>query len=499
MIGGYDIPVGADTFKTRKAYEPDRNLISSISNLWNSTAISTYSYGNDAIGRRTNRIDSGASVATNAFGYNTRSELIDADMGTNDYDYVYDPIGNRQSYTNNGEAWSYLANELNQYTNVADGVTNAPTYDDDGNMLTYGGWTYTWNGENRLVNASNASTVVTFGYDYMGRRFKKTVGSTTNRFLYDGWAMIRESKVNGLESNVCSYVYGLDLSGSMQGAGTIGGLLSANLDAVTVFYCYDANGNVTELVNTNGSNVATYVYGPFGGTVASSGTLVGENPFRFSQKYLDDSTGWYYYGFRYYDPELGRWPSRDPIGENGGLNRYAFAANSAIAQIDPIGLSLISPGAPSLPSPGKIAKCLGKCLIDLIDDQYELIIDNALICNKIKGRCEKDLQLPDIEDLFPDELNPGTKKWVKCLKKVVKCLGLIGEFDIEIRATFDATKSGELTCNSEEQSLDYSYTSNIKVVLVPGEIVIKEYSKTENKSCAVQSPAYCVCCTALGL
>ena len=54
------------------------------------------------------------------------------------------------------------------------------------------------------------------------------------------------------------------------------------------FYCYDANGNVTDLVDTNGNSVAHYEYGPFGGTITQSGSLADDNPFRFSSKYLDE-------------------------------------------------------------------------------------------------------------------------------------------------------------------------------------------------------------------
>ncbi len=76
-------------------------------------------------------------------------------MSTNTYAYAYDPIGNRRTATNNAEVLTYHSNPLNQYTNIANGVTNLPTYDADGNMLTHNGWTYTWNGENGLINASN--------------------------------------------------------------------------------------------------------------------------------------------------------------------------------------------------------------------------------------------------------------------------------------------------------------------------------------------------------
>jgi len=78
-----------------------------------------------------------------------------------------------------------------------------------------------------------------------------------------------------------------------------------------------ANGNVTELVNTNGASVAHYEYDPYGNLVIAEGSAAQDNPFLFSTKYLDQETGWYYYGYRYYSPELGRWTRRDPIWEEG--------------------------------------------------------------------------------------------------------------------------------------------------------------------------------------
>ena len=82
---------------------------------------------------------------TNDFGYNDRSELTNAVMGANVYSFNYDNIGNRETYTTNGTTFIYLANSLNQYTNIHNGVTNTPTYDADGNMLTYGSFTNVWN------------------------------------------------------------------------------------------------------------------------------------------------------------------------------------------------------------------------------------------------------------------------------------------------------------------------------------------------------------------
>ncbi|NCC51325.1 MAG: hypothetical protein EOM20_08930, partial [Spartobacteria bacterium] len=143
----------------------------------------------------------------------------------------------------------------------------------------------------------------------------------TNTYLYDGWAMIRETSPTVTNS----YIYGLDLSGSPQGAGTIGGILSALLNGTHIFYCYDANGNVTDLVDTNGSSVAHYEYGPFGQKTTEPGTLSASNPFQFSSKYLDAETELYYYGYRFYKSTLGRWINRDPLGDAGFPLTYSYS------------------------------------------------------------------------------------------------------------------------------------------------------------------------------
>jgi RHS repeat-associated protein len=63
-----------------------------------------------------------------------------------------------------------------------------------------------------------------------------------------------------------------------------------------------------------------------------------ESPFGFSTKYEDEETGLLYYGYRYYDPKTGRWPSRDPIEEEGGYNLYGFVGNDGVNQWDYLGL-----------------------------------------------------------------------------------------------------------------------------------------------------------------
>ncbi|MBF0197680.1 MAG: RHS repeat-associated core domain-containing protein, partial [Planctomycetes bacterium] len=186
---------------------------------------------------------------------------------------------------------------------------------------------------------------ILFEYDYMGRRVSKTVYKNgeidyERRFVYDGWNLVAE--LDGSDELVKSYVWGKDLSGSMQGAGGVGGLLSMTVASTgqTYFYCYDGNGNVTGLVEAStGDMVVEYEYSPFGEVISDGGDIV--NPFRWSTKYEDFETGLNYYGFRYYSSELGRWLNRDPIAEAGGLNLYGFVGNDGVNSWDLLGLVII--------------------------------------------------------------------------------------------------------------------------------------------------------------
>jgi len=102
---------------------------------------------------------------------------------------------------------------------------------------------------------------------------------------------------------------------------------------------YDGNGNVMALVDaSNGSVCTRYEYGPFAEPIRVSGPMGKLNPVRFSSKYTDNESSFLYYGYRYYDPNTGRWLSRDPIGEEGGRNLYAFVYNDPVNRIDMFGL-----------------------------------------------------------------------------------------------------------------------------------------------------------------
>jgi RHS repeat-associated protein len=235
------------------------------------------------------------------------------------------------------------------------------THDDDGNLTTDGRWTYTWDAENRLKKMESLSDApqaskrkLEFAYDYQGRRIQKDVCtnnpstltyelSTRTKFAYDGWNLqaILTSDLRPLTS----FTWGLDLSGSEQGAGGVGGLLweseISNSQFVDSHYAsYDGNGNVMALVKaSDGTESARYEYGPFGELLRATGPMGLVNPFRFSTKYTDDETCLLYYGYRYYTSTSGRWLSRDPIEEAGGMNLYGFVCNNPVNGADDLGLA----------------------------------------------------------------------------------------------------------------------------------------------------------------
>jgi len=191
---------------------------------------------------------------------------------------------------------------------------------------------------------------VDWKYDAWGRRVRQTSYVLSNGV----WQVVEDLKLVSdpllfgrhiAELNatnnalVRAYVWGLDLSETLDGAGGVGGLLwirvAGGPAASTHFVTYDGNGNVWNLVSAStGTETARYEYGPFGEALRLSGPAAHQNPFRFSTKRTEDFTGLVLYEYRPYSPTSGRWLSRDPIEEGGGACLHAFAANCASSNID---------------------------------------------------------------------------------------------------------------------------------------------------------------------
>ena len=105
------------------------------------------------------------------------------------------------------------------------------------------------------------------------------------------------------------------------------------------FPSYDGNGNIIAWTDDAGGSTTTRNFDAFGNVVSNQGERwSGSTAFGFSTKYEDVETGLLYYGYRYYDPVTGRWPSRDPIEEEGGINLYGMVGNDLVNKWDYLGL-----------------------------------------------------------------------------------------------------------------------------------------------------------------
>ena len=339
-----------------------------------------FDYTFDTIGNRTQTQSggdqSGAGLRPASYSVNSLNQITSRDVPG--YVDIKGVSYATNTVTVNGQTayrkWEYFRDELPAnnssaalWTNITVAATGQSSisgnvfvprtpeqfsYDADGNLTNDGRWAYTWDAENRLAAMTVNTNVgpqyqLTFTYDSKGRRIQKVVAAngvalSTNKFLYDGWNLIGETGPNN--SLIRSYVWGTDLSGSMQGAGGVGGLLEMSYygsSRTNCFAAYDGNGNVAALVNAaDGTALANYEYGPFGEGIRATGPVAKVNPFRFSTKYQDDESDLLYYGYRYYDSSTGRWLSRDPIQEQGGMNLSGFVGNNSVSAYDVLGLWL---------------------------------------------------------------------------------------------------------------------------------------------------------------
>jgi RHS repeat-associated protein len=229
-------------------------------------------------------------------------------------------------------------------------ATNLLAYDLNGNMLTNGTEILIYDDENQLVTNYVASAWKSeFVYDSKFRRRIERdytwsgawVLTNETRFIYDGNVIIQHRDANNLPT--LTLTRGRDLSGSLQGAGGIGGLLAMmeNLAANSQhsYYHADGNGNVTCLITTNQIMVAKALFDPFGNFLLLSGPKAAVNFYWFSSKPIHWPSGKYDFLYRWYAPQLQRWPNRDPIQERGGVNLYGFVMNQPLRFMDRWGLA----------------------------------------------------------------------------------------------------------------------------------------------------------------
>jgi RHS repeat-associated protein len=317
-----------------------------------------FGYTYDAAGNLSNRVQ---NLLTNSFSVNNLNELtMETNSGTltvagtttsaattvtvngANADLYYDATFARTNVS--------LLNGLNTFTAIAHDaygrsdtnvsaayfpVTNLFVYDLNGNLRTNGNQVLEYDDENQLISitVSNAWRSE-FAYDGKLRRRKRKeftwTGSWTQtnevRYVYDGNLVIQERDANNLPS--ATYTRAKDLSGSLQSAGGIGGLLARSDNLLSplshAFYHADGNGNIT-LISANQLVVGRYVYDPFGNILSMSGPVAEINLYRFSSKEAHPNSGLIYYLYRYYSPGCQRWLNRDPLAD---LCNGAFAPPS---------------------------------------------------------------------------------------------------------------------------------------------------------------------------
>ena len=356
---GQDYDYAYDNIGNRTSSARGTNAMTYTANSLNQYSQRTIPDGFDVLGSaETNTTVTVNNLATTRFAKYWYRALTGTNTSAADYHAVnvvgvYNPPG-----TNDPDVVTTSAGHV-----FVAKTPEAFTYDSDGNLLSDGRFAYTWDAENRLVSAQTLTNLpssvprkrVEFTYDYMSRRVSKTVysGLTNNNyqatnnssFLYNGWNLVSELITDNGSLITNSYIWGLDLSGSLSAAGGIGGLIAANIGTNSVVYSYDANGNVSDLVDSqSGSIVAHYEFSPFGETIVATGPLAKANPFRFSTKYFVDELSMGDWGYRWYGPSIARWLSRDPLGEEGGRNLFAFTYNRPISLFDRDGRIVVFEG-----------------------------------------------------------------------------------------------------------------------------------------------------------
>ena len=265
-------------------------------------------YTYDAEGNRAT-VSSGEAEGT--YNYDNIHQLIGITTATGDETYTYDAGGRIASITRDGETWNI------EY-NTADLIT--------------------------LITDSEGNVVVEYEYDSNGRRIEATDSTGSRDYLVAPMGNTElESPHIITDDNgdlISAYVYG----GAMP-------LMRLDEDGNPVYYLTDAMGSVIGLADGSGAEVADFRYDSFGNLRSSTGiegdreALAGGD-FRFQGQWLESTTDLYHFRARYYDPESGRFVSRDPVEiieyEPESSNPYQFVYNNPRIYSDPSGeISLI--------------------------------------------------------------------------------------------------------------------------------------------------------------
>jgi len=334
-------PSPGTAWSLSRAFGPRHELLSQVYPASLSQFGATFA--RDSLGRVTRRTPTGATPTIRRYAYDALGRLVNAcDSASgggscvNEYAgtgtaYSYDAAGNRTE----GGAGILAGNRTGSFNGSTLG------YDGNGNIVskvrgaaTYG---YSWDALGRLTQVtSGGSVAAAFRYDAFGRRVLKVSGADSLWFVYDVGAQVLLDVLGQNATTVvkAEYNYGSAVDNLFS--------LKSAAGAVTAVALTDPdNGSVRGLATWDGGTlIKSYLGGittqtPWGATTADTGLVV---RYRFAGREYDQETGLYYMRARYYDPQLGRFMSEDPIGLAGGINLYAYVANDPANSSDPFGL-----------------------------------------------------------------------------------------------------------------------------------------------------------------
>lgn len=283
-----------------------------------------YSY--DGVGNVTGITDYINSGNSCSMQYDSVDRLTVANGPWGGGSYTYDLVGNRTSE-------SLGTNTTNFSYDGANRLANA-THDSNGNIISDGFNTYTYDSENRLITVDqiNGPDLIVYEYDADGRKIKQTVNGETTYFAYGvGLNVLTEFTDEGIPRH--DYIYAGNLNVARVEFDEVGAPVKKT------YYHSDNLGSAIGITDNETTLVFERTYMPYGGTFAASGSL--QNTRQYTGKEKEELTQQYYYGARHYSPQLGRFLSIDPAGIDvtnpQSWNRYAYVRNNPFTFIDPNG------------------------------------------------------------------------------------------------------------------------------------------------------------------
>jgi RHS repeat-associated protein len=274
-----------------------------------------------------------------AFTYYLNGELTNARYGlvnnanpTRNVDYTIDKSGNRTNVSDSGTNTNYSPNNLNQYTTVGGNNLGSGS---EHEINSYQSANYTYINDERLQSVTLGGNTYTLGYDALGRCVKRTLGTTTTYYIYDGEKPIVEYTSGGVVT--AKNLYGKEIDEILMRTDS-----TVPAAQQPYFYQDDHEGSVTHLIdNANTAVIERYRYDVFGKPTINGGALTSSafnNRFMFTGREYAGTFGIYEYRARAYHPGLGRFMSEDPKGfDAGDYNLFRYCKNDPEDLTDPMG------------------------------------------------------------------------------------------------------------------------------------------------------------------